>query len=54
MNAVIIARIPENTASLNTANPISLSVRGLLATKSRTSVTGASVSLVDTILWSSV
>ena len=50
MIAVIIAKIPENIASLNIANPISFSVNGFAATSNRTNVTGASVSFVAVIL----
>jgi hypothetical protein len=48
--AVMIARIPENIASLNMVKPISFSVSGLLATINLTSVIGASDSLVAVIL----
>ena len=54
MNEVIIARIPENIASLKISIPICFSDRGFLAINNLTSVIGARDSEVDFNFQSSV
>ena len=54
IKAVIMAKIPENTANLKMANPTCFSLNGPPARISRTSVIGASFSEVAFSLKSSV
>ena len=54
MNAVIIARIPENIPSLKISYPICFSVKGFFAISNLTRVIGAWFSEVDCNFQSSV